>query len=82
MVARRSWPISGAIKAAMRGPDNTDAEAKDAIVSATEALLSAVEPFLSYCVRRHLTGGGVPGAASAERDISHESGLAVGSPTW
>jgi adenylate cyclase len=78
MVGAQALPISAAIKEAMRAPDKTDAEATDVVVSATEALLAAVEPFLSYAWRRHLLAAVSQVAASAERTIGDEAELTIG----
>jgi adenylate cyclase len=78
MTAVQVVPIAKQVLAAMRSRECSDSEAVDRVVGASDALLTTVEPFLSYAWRRHLVAAVQQLAASGAHDLADEHHLTVG----
>ncbi len=78
MTAVQIVPIAKQVLAAMRSREYSDSEAVDHVVGASDALLTAVEPFVSYAWRRHLVAAVLQLAASGAQDVADGHVLTVG----
>jgi adenylate cyclase len=78
MSAVQVVPIATDVLSAMRSREYSDTEAVDHVVGATDALLTLVEPFVSYAWRRHLVATVLQLAASGAEDLADEHVLTVG----
>jgi len=78
MTAVQVVPIAEQVLAAMRSRAQSDSEAVDEVVGASDTLLTLVEPFVSYAWRRHLVAAVLQLAASGAEDIVDEHELTVG----
>ena len=78
MTAVQVVPIAKQVLAAMRSREYSDSEAVDDVVSASDALLTLVEPFVSYAWRRHLVAAVLQLAASGAQDVADGQVLTVG----
>ncbi len=78
MTAVQIVPIAQDILSAMRARELSDTEAVDEVVGASDALLTLVEPFISYAWRRHLVAAVLQLAASGAEDVADEHQLTVG----
>ncbi len=77
MLAVQILPISHEISDAMRSSAKTDTEAANAVVSASESMMTTVIPFLNYAWRRHLLARVAQTAASATPHLGDEANHAV-----
>lgn len=78
MTAVQVVPIATQVLAAMRSREHSDSEAVDHVVGPSDALLTLIEPFVSYAWRRHLVAAVLQLAASGARDVADEHVLTVG----
>lgn len=78
MTAVQIVPIATQVLEAMRERQYSDSEAVDTVVGASDALLTTVEPFVSYAWRRHLVAAVLQLAASGAQDVADEHTLIVG----
>ncbi|TFH23575.1 MAG: adenylate/guanylate cyclase domain-containing protein [Myxococcales bacterium] len=78
MTAVQIVPIAKQVLAAMRSREYSDSEAVDHVVGASDALLTVVEPFVSYAWRRHLVAAVLQLAASGAHDVADDHVLTVG----
>jgi len=78
MTAVHVVPIAQQVLSVMRSREYSDSEAVDQVVDASDALLTLVEPFVSYAWRRHLVAAVLQLAASGAQDLADEHVLTVG----
>jgi adenylate cyclase len=78
MTAVQIVPIATQVLDAMRERRYSDSEAVNEVVGASDALLTTVEPFVSYAWRRHLVAAVLQLAASGAEDVADAHVLVVG----